>query len=187
MAVIVMLSSRAAGFLMPFVLEMSCFNTREHCVTHKINTLDDLVKATRPAVWSISLCFSALRGILRLMLGHVGIWVWTRSESRCSHSPKALERKQTQTACLILPRSVPRPHGALLRHHSCLSSTRAAAHRALELQVALISTVPAPFGIPLWQMAKQPGEAKGGAPPNLFCLIASPLTSGGVWLHPAGQ
>lgn len=57
MAVIVMLSPRAAGFLLHFVLEMSCFYTREHCVTHKINALDDFVKSVRPAVWGISLCF----------------------------------------------------------------------------------------------------------------------------------
>lgn len=59
MAVIVILSSRAAGFLLHFVLEMSCFYAREHCVTHKINALDDFVKVW-PAVWDISLCSHSL-------------------------------------------------------------------------------------------------------------------------------
>lgn len=54
----------AAGqldFLPQLVLEMSCFYTREFCVTHKINAPDDFVKTVRPAVWDISLCFCSLR------------------------------------------------------------------------------------------------------------------------------
>lgn len=61
MAVIVILPPRAAGFLLHFVLEMSCFFAREHCVTHKINALDDFVTTVWPAVRDISLCFRSLR------------------------------------------------------------------------------------------------------------------------------
>lgn len=60
MAVIATQPPRAAGFLLQFGLEMSWFYTREHCVTHKINTLDDFVKTVWPAVCDISLYFCCL-------------------------------------------------------------------------------------------------------------------------------
>ena len=44
-----------------FCLGDGLFYTTEHCVNHKINALDDFVKAVGPAVRDISLCCRSLR------------------------------------------------------------------------------------------------------------------------------
>lgn len=58
-AVIVMLSP--SWISSTFGLGDGLFYTTEHCITHKINALDDFVKAVGPAVRDISLCCRSLR------------------------------------------------------------------------------------------------------------------------------
>lgn len=50
---------------------------------------------------------SGLCGVLQLTLRHVAKQVLYIEEEQVQHSSKALEGKQTQTTCLILPSSVP--------------------------------------------------------------------------------
>lgn len=127
MAVIVMLSPRAAGFLLHFVLEMSCFYTREHCVTHKTKALDDFVKTVRPAVWDISLCFRSLRHSAAHVVpcSHMGFKHRTRAGAATVQKHwRGNKHKQHALSCLEVS---PVPMGILLCHHSAFISTHTAA------------------------------------------------------------
>lgn len=100
----------------PFLLYLLIFHIlsrrflvirRQWCVAHKINALDDFAKTVHPAVSHISLCCCSCCSSCCAM----GFKPCMRAGAG---STSALERKQTQTTSLILPWSVPHPHGCQL-------------------------------------------------------------------------
>ncbi len=114
----------AAGFFLQFILEMSCFYTRMHCVTHKINALDDFVKTVRPAVWAISLCCCSLRHSAARVVpcSHVGFKHRMRAGAAIVQVHwRGNKHKQRVLSCLEVSLV---PMDVLLCRHSVLCSTR---------------------------------------------------------------
>lgn len=192
MAVIVILSPRAAGFLLHFVPEMSRFYAREHCVTHKINALDDFVTTVRPAVRDISLCLRSLRHSAAHVVpcSHMGFKHRTRAGAAIVQKRwRGNKHKQHALSCLEV---------SLVPMDLCCAITLCSAPHAQQpnpkpeprmVPIARLhcfpwSTVPAPRSQQgtMGSCCDKLPSSKGtqGVPPRLFCLIASPLTNGVV-------
>lgn len=114
------------------------------CVTHKINALDDCVRTVRPAVWDISLCLCSLRYFPAHVVpcSHMGFK--HRARAGAAIVQKHWRGNKHKQTCLILPWSVPRPHGSPLCHRSVLGSA-CTQRPEPKPQMALIGTVPAPY------------------------------------------
>lgn len=113
-------------FWLHFVSEMSCFYSRELCVTHKINALDDFVKTVRPAVSDISLCFRSQRHSAAHVVprSHMGFKHRTRAGAAIVQKHwRGNKHKQHALSCLEVSFV---PHGRLLCHLSVFTTHTAA-------------------------------------------------------------
>lgn len=142
-----------------------------------------------------------LCGILQLMLCHVVIWVLNIEREQVQPQSKSTgEETNTNNMpypalkCHLSPWTSAVPSRCVLHTHSSQSpspSTKwcwsAASDASLQYSTCSFKQAGAWDHAVINGQAARDWELYGRVPPRLFCLIASPLTSGRVWLSSAGE